>query len=104
MNKVTNKWLKIWKGMWLAIFAILAGISTLGFTWVYIDTKGNWGDECWQLTATRALEPWVHYWRGVLLFIAGFLTLGYTWVMMAYLEEPLFMGLRNKYSSKNYGN
>lgn len=106
MKEVTSRWLKVWKTIWLAILYIIVGIPTLGFAWVYVDKKDDfWGKEgeCWQLTAVRALEPWVHFWRGVLLSIAGLPTLGYTWVLMAHLEEPLFTGLRKKYSRQLHG-
>lgn len=98
MKEVTDRWLRAWGVLLIAIL----GIPTFGYTWIYL--SGKFGDQyssfpkSWKLIAVEALEPWLHFWRGAMLLIAGFLTLGYTWSLMASLEEPLFTGLRKRYT------
>jgi len=97
MNRATASWLYAWK----IILMIILGIPTLGYVWLYLierfGERGSSLPDKWQYSAVVALESWLHIWRGIGFFIAGFLTFGYAWFAAGDLEEPIFLGLREKY-------
>ena len=98
MKKVTKRWLNAWK----TFLVIVMGFPTLGYTWLYLTGRASAALSSYPdsrgLSAVVALETWLHFWRFILLLIAGFPTLGYTWSVLTSLDEPIFIGLRKRYT------